>query len=93
MTSKQLSDLSLSLCGNSNYVSLSDNPGLIEGVMNHEDFSHVSQRDRYSLCIYFHCDGSPSGCSLFASIDVEDAKLLEVSKNWSALDTARLNIW
>lgn len=93
MNSNQLSALSLELCGNSNYVSLNDRPDLIKSVMNHEDFSHVSHRDRLSLSIYFHCEGSPSGCSLFAAIDAKDAKKLEVSKNWNALDTARLNIW
>jgi hypothetical protein len=93
MKHSELSQLSADLCGNSNYVSLNDRPDLIQTVMDSEHFSHVSQRDRFSLCIYYHCEGSPSGCQLFASIDIENAKKLEVSKNWSATDTALLYAW
>jgi hypothetical protein len=70
MKLKELSALAHQLCGNSNYVSLDERPDLIDTVINHPDYSHMSQRSPWTLNIYFYCEGSPSGVSCFACIDV-----------------------
>jgi len=70
MTTTELSNYAQQLCGNSNYVSLDERPDLIDTVINHPDYSHISQRSPWSLNIYFYCEGSPSGVACFACIDV-----------------------
>lgn len=92
MNGTELIKYAQSLCGNS-WVSLDDRPDLIKTVMEHEDFSHVSHRNRYSVSIYFCCDGSPSGVSVFASIDVKSANsLVGFSDKFTALDINLLNL-
>jgi hypothetical protein len=45
------------------------------------------------LFIYFYCEGSPTGVSWFASIDISKAKQLCASRKIDALDLALANIW
>lgn len=75
MNSKELTTFCESLCGNY-WISLDARPDLIDTVINHPDFSHVTQRYPHSLSLYFYCEGSPTGVSLVASIDVSQKENL-----------------
>lgn len=93
MNGTELIKYAESLCGK-DWVSLDQHPDLIEAVMKHEDFSHVSHRNRYSLSIYYCCDGSPSGVSLFASIDIKDIKkLVGHNERFDAIEAALYINW
>ena len=44
-------------------------PDMLEFVLTHPEFSHFRQRDRYSVTVYWHDDGSPTRVSSVASFD------------------------
>lgn len=76
MTSKEISVIIANkmLGTNYTYMSCDERPELLSFLLTHAEYSHISQRSRYSISVYWHCEGSPTGVSNVGAFDPKRLK-------------------
>lgn len=57
--------------GNYSYIACDKDVEQLTFCLKHPEFSHFNQRDRFSVTIYWHCEGSPTGVRSVGAFDPE----------------------